>query len=179
VTAGPQPRRGSVAWLGRLCAVLALGCMVLALVAVQRGRVVQASSERIVADVGAGGDAFEGVDFSAPGEIRLALDSLAATLSGLRGATRANVDILNQIAGQARALSASAGDDLGVSRALADTVGAIGAAVSGLRATALGGEGAADEAASTVQAIVTTVRALNAELARLGAKLAFLPELGA
>ena len=177
--ARPQPRRGTVAWLGRLCAVLALGCMVLALVAVQRGRVVRSSSERIVADVGAGGDAFEGVDFGAPGEIRDALDSLAATLGGLSGATLANVELLNQIAGQARALSASAGDDLGVSQALADTVGAIGAAIASLRATALGGEGAAAEAASTVQAIVETMRALNAELARLGAKLALLPELGA
>ncbi len=175
---GLTRRRGATAWLGRVCAVLALGCLALALVAVQRGRAVRSSSAAIVADVRAGGDLFEGVDLGSPEEVRAELDALAGLLAELGDSTRADVDLLVQIASQARALAAAGRDDLGVTRALADTATGLGAATAGLRDTALGGEAGATQAAALVQTVVETAKALNAELARLGAKLALLPELG-
>jgi len=175
---GLTRRRGGTAWLGRVCAVLALSCLALALVAVPRGRAVQSSAAAIVADVRAGGDLFDGVDLGSPEKVRAELDALAGLLAALGDSTRANVDLLVQIASQARALAAASGDDLGVARALAETATGLGAATAGLRDTALGGEAGATQAASLVQAVVETTQALNAELARLGAKLALLPELG-
>ncbi len=172
---GSQP---TTQWLGRACAVVAVACFALALVAVHRGRVVQASSQRIVADLGRGNDPFAGVDLSSAQGAQAALDSLSQVLGQLGDATHANVDLLTRTESQVRALAASGAGDLGIAQALQATTAAVAGDVAKLRDAAVGGEAGAARVASLLTTTADLVRAINTELARLGQKLAILPELG-
>ncbi len=169
---------GVVGWLGRVGALVAVGCLGLALVAVQRGRAVQESSHRIVADVRRGNDLFGPVDLTSAQQTRPQLEALAQVLGQLGDATHADVELLAQTGAQVRTLAAGGGSDLGIARTLDTTTAAIAADVAGLRDVAVGGEAGAAEAAGLLKTISELVRALNTELARLDNLLAVLPELG-
>lgn len=170
--------RSALSWLGRACAVAALGCFALTLVAVHRGRVVQDSSRRIVADISTTNTIVGGANLTSSDATRVQVEALAAALVRLGDATTADVDLLGKIAAQVRSLQAAGGTDLGISRTLATTADAMARTTAGLRDAAVGGEAGAGQTAALLRTMADTLRVINAELARLGTTLAVIPELG-
>lgn len=171
--------RAVLVWFGRACALVAIACFALTVVAIQRGRAVQSGVRRIVATIGATNSLYGSVDLTSADQTRAQLDTMATALGQLGDATHVDVDLLNRISVQVHTLMSTGNTDLGVSRALAATADAIARNTAGLRDVAVGGEPGAAQAASLLKTTSDLVVAINAELARLGQKLALMPDTGA
>lgn len=175
---GAARSTGAVALVGYLAAAAAVGCFALATVAVHRGRAVEATSERVVADVGAADRSLASADFASAGRARSQIGELAEVLARLRQATQKDLELLVATEDELRRLVAAGGEHQRLAAAMASVAGQLAQNMAAIERVAGSGEAGTEELTRLLQRAHEVLGAINAELAAIEAQLGAVPEPG-
>lgn len=173
-SAVPGSSRKSIAleWLARLIAVGAIVLFLLTLGLIERGKIVQASADRIVDDFRTANTFFdERADFTAPTTAREQLETLEGTLDRLSDQTVTNVDLLAATAPDVETLLASVEQDVAIAERLERNAVTLRGHAGDLRQVARDADGTVQRIDGELARAMHLVEQLNVELAEIERKI--------
>jgi methyl-accepting chemotaxis protein len=163
-------------WVARCAAVAAVVLFALVIVAIHRGRVVQATAQELVATLHTNNGYFDNrVDFTMPGRIRDEVRALHTVLDQLDRSTNEDVGLLDAtLPDVARLLEAGRGD-VQIAQRLTGVAGTLRDAARDLRKITGDADGTVDSVDRRVATAVELVDRLDRELTDIDRKLGVLP----
>lgn len=163
-------------YLAKLCAVAAVVLLVLVIVAIHRGREVQASSSGLTADFRTVNGFFaDRANFAAPARARQQLQTLTAVLTDLDNTSAGDVELLASTLPDVQRLVQAGQGDVTIAQQLVPVAKTLREAGNGLRDIAKDAAGTTSAADRQVGLAKQQLDELNNQLARIQHKLAPLP----
>lgn len=163
-------------WAGKVAAVLAIMLFVLVLMAIHKGLLVQHSAQTVVSDLRTTNQYFdERADFTAPATARQQLEQLRGVLDDLNAAGARDVQQLNDLLPDARALLVAGQGDSEIAEQLRGITGSLQEAAGSIHQIAATADTTVGQVATKLDEALRLVRLLNAELTRTTVKLAPIP----
>ncbi|AZG46816.1 hypothetical protein [Gordonia insulae] len=163
-------------WAGKFAAVLAVVLFILVLLAIHKGLLVQHTAKTVVTDFRTTNQYFaDRADLTAPATARKQLEQLRAVLDDLNSAGARDVDQLNALLPDARALLVAGQNDSQIAEQLRGVTGSLQSAATSIHKIAATADNTVAQVAVKLDQALRLARQLNAELNRTTVKLAPIP----